>query len=139
MINPLKVVLDTNCLLQCISRRSANTIILDQLIAGAYELLLSNEILMEYEEKITEIFSAETAELTIGTLTVLENVKKIDIYFQLNLITADQDDNKFVDCAFAGNVHFLVTNDKHYNILKSVTFPLINVITLDEFKKLIAV
>jgi predicted nucleic acid-binding protein len=70
---------------------------------------------------------------------VLENVKKIDIYFQLNLITADQDDNKFVDCAFAGNVHFLVTNDKHYNILKSVTFPLINVITLDEFKKLIAV
>jgi len=92
---------------------------------------------MEYEEKIAEIFSAETAELIIGTLTVLDNVKKIDIYFKLNLIAADLDDNKFVDCAFAGNVHFLVTNDKHYNVLKSIAFPLINVINLDEFKELI--
>jgi len=106
MIYPLKIVLDTNCLLQSISRRSVNTIILDELIAGTYELYLTNEILMEYEEKISEFFSAETAELIIGILALQDNVKKIDVYFQLNLIAADPDDNKFVDCAFAGNVHF---------------------------------
>lgn len=134
---PLKVVLDTNCLLQSISRRSVNTIVLDKLIAGAYELYLTNEILMEYEEKISDLFSSETAELIIGMLAVLDNVKKIDVYFQMGLVTADPDDNKFVDCAFAGNVHFLVTNDRHYNILKSVAFPAINVINLIEFKKFI--
>jgi len=131
------MVLDTNCLLQSISRRSVNAIILDKLIAGTYELYLTNEILMEYEEKISAIFSAETAELITGILAVLDNVNKIDVYSQLNLIAADPDDNKFVDCAFAGNVHYLVTNDKHYNILKSITFPSINVINLDEFRALI--
>jgi putative PIN family toxin of toxin-antitoxin system len=133
----VKIVLDTNCLLQCISRNSVNKIILDKLISGDYDLYLTNEILMEYEEKIADIFSSETAELIISFLSVLENVKKIDIHYHLNLITTDPDDNKFVDCAFASNVHYLVTNDKHYNKLKSVTFPIINIISLVEFKNLL--
>ena len=133
----VKIVLDTNCLLQCISRNSVNKIILDKLISGDYDLYLTNEILMEYEEKIADIFSSETAELIISFLSVLENVKKIDIHYHLNLITSDPDDNKFVDCAFASNVHYLVTNDKHYNKLKSVTFPIINIISLVEFKNLL--
>ena len=136
-MNPLKIVLDTNCLLQSISRRSANRIILDKLITGVYELYITTDILLEYEEKISEIFSVETAELIIGVLTLLDNVKKIGTYYQFNLISTDQDDNKFVDCAFAANAHFLVTNDKHFNVLKLITFPKINVLSLDEFKKLI--
>lgn len=134
----LKIVLDTNCLLRSISRRSAYAIILDKLYENAYEIYVTNDILLEYEEKITEIFSVQTGELIIGAFTLLENVKKIDVHFQLNLISADPDDNKFVDCAFAGNVYFLVTDDKHYNTLKSVSFPSINVITLEEFKELIS-
>ena len=47
----LKIVLDTNCLLQSVSRKSVNAVILDQLIAGTYELYITNDILMEYEEK----------------------------------------------------------------------------------------
>ena len=62
----VKIVLDTNCLLQCISRNSVNKIILDKLISGDYDLYLTNEILMEYEEKIADIFSSETAELIIN-------------------------------------------------------------------------
>lgn len=136
---PFKIVLDTNCLLRCISRRSAYAIILDKLYENGYELYLTTEILLEYEEKITDIFSKETAELIVGAFSLLHSVKKIDVYFHLNLITADPDDNKFVDCAFAGNVHFLVTDDKHYNVLKSVSFPAINVISLDEFKELLTI
>ncbi|HZY37094.1 MAG TPA: putative toxin-antitoxin system toxin component, PIN family [Mucilaginibacter sp.] len=133
----LKIVLDTNALLRSISRRSAFAIVLDKLYENAYELYISNDIQFEYEEKITDIFSKETAELITGALLLLPNVKKIDIHFHLNLITADADDNKFSDCAFAGNVHFLVTNDKHFNKLRSIPFPAINVISLEEFKKLL--
>ena len=92
---------------------------------------------MEYEEKIADIFSEETAELIIGALSLLPNVKKIDTHFHLNLISNDPDDNKFSDCAFAGNVHFLVTDDKHFNVLKSISFPAINVISLNDFKQLL--
>jgi uncharacterized protein len=133
----LKIVLDTNALLRSISRRSPYTIILDKLYENAFEIYITNDILLEYEEKIGDIFSGETAELIVGAFSLLPNVKKVDIHYHLNLITADPDDNKFSDCAFAGNVHFLVTDDKHFTILKSISFPSINVITLDQFKELL--
>lgn len=40
--------------------------------------------------------------------------------------------------SFAANVHFLVTDDKHFNVLKSIPFPAINIISLDTFKELLA-
>jgi putative PIN family toxin of toxin-antitoxin system len=134
----LKIVLDTNALLRMISRRSKYAIVLDKLYDGDYELWVSNDILLEYEEKISDIFSKETAELILGALALLPNVKKADIHYQMFLISADNDDNKFSDCAFAGNVHYLVTNDKHFNVLSTIPFPLINVITLEKFSELLA-
>ncbi len=134
----LKIVLDTNALLRSLSRRSAYSIILDKLYESSYELYITNDIQLEYEEKITDIFSNETAELIIGALMLLPNVKKIETHFHLELIFSDKDDNKFSDCAFAGNVHYLVTDDKHFNILKSISFPSINTISLEDFKKLLA-
>ena len=137
-MSPLKVVLDTNGLLRSISRRSKFSIVLDKLYEGQYEIWLSNDILLEYEEKISEIFSRETAELILGALALLPNVKKAEIHYNLFLISADSDDNKFCDCAFAGNVHYLVTNDKHFNILGTIAFPSINVITLERFVEILS-
>jgi putative PIN family toxin of toxin-antitoxin system len=137
-MSALKIVLDTNALLRSISRRSSFAIVLDKLYDGDYELWVSNDILLEYEEKISDIFSGETAELILGALALLPNVKKADIHYQMFLITADSDDNKFSDCAFAGNVHYLVTNDKHFNVLSTIAFPSINVLTLERFAELLA-
>ena len=39
----------------------------------------------------------------------------------------------FVDCAIAANADFLVTNDTHFNILKTIAFPKVNTISLQEF------
>jgi len=50
------------------------------------------------------------------------------------LITQDPDDNKFIDCAFANNCDFLVTNDKHFSVLNNIDFPKINVVNIEEFK-----
>ena len=131
----LKVVLDTNAVLRSISRRSEYAMVIDKLYDGAFELWVSNDILLEYEEKITDIFSKETAELLLGAFVLLPNLRKTDVHYQLQLITQDADDNKFSDCAFACNAHYLVTNDKHFNVLKSIDFPAINTITLEDFVK----
>ena len=133
----LRVVLDTNVILSSVSGRSPYKTILDDLLAGKYELLVTNDILLEYEEKLIEIFDREVAELLLGALAFLPNVKKVEAHFQLQLIPQDVDDNKFVDCAFAGNAHYLVSNDKHYNVLKRIDFPLINIIKIEEFKVLL--
>ena len=57
----------------------------------------------------------------------------VDPYFRLGLITADIDDNKFVDCAFAAGADYLVSEDNHFNVLRSTPFPQLNLVTLDEF------
>ena len=129
----LRVVLDTNCILSSISPSSPNSIIMDYLMAGKYSISVTTEILMEYEEKLIEIFNSVISSNFFTALMVLENVEFINIYFHLSLISADLDDNKFSDCAFASNSDYLVTNDKHFNILKATNFPHINIISNEEF------
>jgi putative PIN family toxin of toxin-antitoxin system len=128
-----KIVLDTNALLRCISRRSSYSIVIRKLFENKYELSVTTDILLEYEEKITEIFSQETSEFLIGAFLLLPNVKKADVYFHMNLVAQDTDDNKFADCAFASNAHFIVSDDKHFRELKTLGFPQFNVISLEEF------
>lgn len=129
----MRVVLDTNVLLISIPTRSKFGPIFEGLLKGDYELAISNEILDEYneiiEEKANSIVATNIAEL----LTNLENVVKVEVYFKWNLINADFDDNKFVDCAIVANVRFVVTDDKHFNELKGVEFPRVEVIGVEEF------
>ena len=46
-------------------------------------------------------------------------------------------DNKFVNCALWGNAHYLVSNDKHFRVLKHIDFPKIDVLVIDEFMALL--
>ena len=133
MAPKLRVVLDTNCILSSIAPSSPNGIIIDYLLKGKYNLCVTTEILMEYEEKIIEMFNQNVSSNFFTSLMVLDNVEFINIYFRLSLISADLDDNKFSDCAFASNSDYLVTNDRHFNILKTTKFPHINIITNKEF------
>lgn len=133
----LRIVLDTNAVLRCIARTSAFTHVLERLYAEEYTLCISNDILLEYEEKISELFDVLTAKETVDSFELLDNVIRVTPDFNLNLISADADDNKFVDCAFACNAHYLVTNDRHYNVLKAVPFPSINIISLEEFAQIL--
>jgi uncharacterized protein len=83
-------------------------------------LYITNEILTEYEEIISEKLSPNTANAVIRTLMELDNVFPSSIYFKYNLIIQDPDDDKFIDCAFASNCDYLVTNDNHFNILDTI-------------------
>jgi uncharacterized protein len=49
------------------------------------------------------------------------------------LIVPDEDDNKYCDCAIAGQADYIVTEDKHFDVLKNIPFPSLEVISIDEF------
>lgn len=136
MANKLKLVIDTNALLVSISRRSEWHWFYEAIINKEVEVFITNEILTEYEEKIGTLWSAEVAEAVTRTLIELSNVLLISTYYRLRLITADEEDNKFSDCAFAANADFIITNDKHFNVLNDLSFPSISIIKLEEFKEL---
>jgi uncharacterized protein len=48
------------------------------------------------------------------------------------------DGNKFMDCAFAANAHFLVSDDRSFRVLKNLSFPKVEVMTLEEFAKMLS-
>lgn len=55
------------------------------------------------------------------------------MYYNWNLITVDPDDNKFTDAYIAANADYLVTNDAHFNEVKKIPFPPVNIVSADEF------
>ena len=127
------VVIDTNCLLQIIARKSPYRPIWDAFIAGKYQLCVSNDILDEYQEVLGQQITPSIAENIILLILNKENVLLIDPHFHMELITSDPDDNKFVDCAFAAGADYLVSEDSHFKVLNNIAFPIINLVTLDEF------
>ena len=127
------VVLDTNCLLQSLSRRSQYYKVWNDFVEGSYVLCVSNEILEEYEEIIASHMSPLAARLAVETILRANNVIRVDAQFHFNLITSDIDDNKFVDCAIVANADYIVSEDSHFNILKSIPFPHVEVKRLHDF------
>jgi len=132
----MKVVIDTNVLVSSLSSKSAYHWLIQQLLSEKIEVLISDEILLEYEEILTQKYSINAAQNFITSLKELPNVHFTRIYYRWNLLN-DEDDNKFVDCAIAGNANYIITNDKDFNILKQVNFPKVNVIKIEEFEVMI--
>jgi putative PIN family toxin of toxin-antitoxin system len=137
MSHRLKVVLDTNVLLVSISSKSKHHWLFQKLLAQAFDIVITNEILMEYEEIISQKYSVSVSKNVIRALLLLPNVLKRDVYYNWFLITDDADDNKFVDCAIAAGADYIVTHDRHFGILKQVEFPIVNVVTFDQFRTLL--
>ncbi len=133
----MRIVLDTNILLVSIPKRSQYRCIFDALLEKRFALLISHDILTEYEEIVGSKTTPQIAINIVEMLLSLSNVEKIDIFFKWNLIEADPDDNKFTDCAIAGNADYLVTNDHHFDVLNNLDFPKLNRLMIDELVELL--
>ena len=90
-------------------------------------------ILEEYEEIIAKKTNVIVAGNIINAIVESEFVDFIDPQFHFELITNDNDDNKFVDCAIAANATYIVSEDKHFDVLKEIPFPKLLVIGLKDF------
>ena len=111
----MRVVVDCNILVICISSHSPYHHIYQSLIKNKFDLVKSTDILLED----------------------LPNVHHVRPHYKWQLIDADGDDNKYCDCAIAGQADYLVSEDKHFDVLKSIPFPLVVAISIDAFSSLI--
>ena len=130
----MKVVIDTNVILNAIYRKSNNYWIREALEKQQLTLCVTTDILDEYAEMIARFHDAETSDLFLAVIDLFPNVIQVKKYYFWQLIPQDQDDEKFVDCAVACGADFLVTNDRHFRHLKKLPYPKINVVNEDEFK-----
>jgi len=133
----MRIVLDTNSLIQSISPKSVYHDVWLSVLTGRNTLCVSNEILEEYAEILNRLAGKKTADLVLNTIIECKNVVFLTPYYHFNLITADPDDNKFVDCAIQANARYIVTNDHHYDVLRQIEFPKVGIIKLMDFIQMI--
>ena len=135
----MRIVLDTNALIASFSKSSRSHEVWRGLVEGKYTLCVTNEILWEYQEIIGEKTTPQIAENVVNYLMQSRFVERINTYYHFELIKADPDDNKFVDCAFAANAAFIVSNDHHFDVLESIEFPKIMVLRLQQFAAMLKI
>ena len=100
--------------------------------------MLSSEILLEYQEILQQKYSVPTANALVDLLKELPNVEFYTPFYNWLLIEADPDDNKYTDCAIVGSANFIITEDKHFAVLKTIPFPKITVLSIDKFIHLLS-
>jgi putative PIN family toxin of toxin-antitoxin system len=133
----MTVLIDTNVIIVALSSKSSIHWLFQGLIKGEFELAVSNEILLEYEEQIRFRYDDNLIGEFLRVMREAPNIIFNTPYYKWDLIKADPDDNKFADCAISAVADYLITHDKHFNILKEKEFPAINVINAFEFQKIL--
>lgn len=128
-----RIVLDTNCLVQAISSQSKFHRIWTAFLDGRYILCVSNSILDEYEEIIERVATASIARAIVNAIVESPYTLWREANFRFNLIEADYDDNKFVDCAIVSRAKYIVSDDAHFRCLERIPFPKVNVIKMEAF------
>lgn len=131
----MRLVVDTNIFFPAFNPKSRYYPIVENFISKKFSLLISTPILLEYEEILQRVFPESLLEQFWLFLLTSDNVAFVNPTFRFLLPFTDEDDEKFVDCAVCGNADFLLTNDKHFNILKNIEFPKVKVVTADFFIK----
>jgi putative PIN family toxin of toxin-antitoxin system len=109
----MKIVLDINVFISGIFFSGPPSEILKAWGESRFQIVLSKEILFEYQRVANELSSKYSVDIDdiIELVTVHGEVFETkDISID---ICEDPDDNKFIECAVAGSTKIIVSGDKH--------------------------
>ncbi|MEK6834931.1 MAG: putative toxin-antitoxin system toxin component, PIN family [Nanoarchaeota archaeon] len=135
----IKVVLDTNILvsgtfwtgnsfkiMELIDKREITSILSEDIVKEYHKTINSDEIIDKIKDK-NLIISNVSRKVVLNSI-IIQPKEKLDV------IKNDPDDNKILECAYAGKAGYIVTKDNH--LLKLKEFKNIKIVTPEEFLKL---
>lgn len=115
----MRVVFDTNVLIANALKDGFTREILKLAVTGTIDLLTSETIISELEEKLRTKFSWDETRISQYTNTILEIVQVIKSTEKIDAIRNDPDDNKILECAVAGKADLIVSADSDLLKLKN--------------------
>ena len=117
----LKVVVDTNVLVSALLFGGTPGRLIDLWQMGALKPLASTEIIDEYLSVLTyPKFKLSEEEINFLLYRkILPYFDAIDAQPGPRIIKKDPEDDKFIRCALAGKVKFIISGDQHLLALKS--------------------
>ena len=108
----MRVVIDTNVLVSGIFWSGAPARILDLWVKDSVKAIVSRPILVEYERVIREL-SKDASPALAGQWLMFIMQHAIIVEAPVTVYKcSDPHDNKFIDCAVAGDAHFLISGDR---------------------------
>lgn len=129
------VVVDTNVLISGTFWSSASFEVLKLIDKGQVILIVSREILEEYDELLhrDEIMnkSAYSYERAQAAAKLLTKAILVNPLSPIRAVDNDPDDDKFIEAAVAGNAAYIISKDKHLLAIKE--FKGIKILTPEEF------
>lgn len=91
-MSKLRLVVDTNVFLVSLAPQYKYHWVYECLIAGKFELALSNEILTEYHEQVVRRYGIDRTAAQLDYLLLPPNVLLINPSFNWQLVEVDADD-----------------------------------------------
>ena len=136
------ITVDTNILFSSLnSKLGASYQILKLIMDEKLQLAISTPAYFEYYDVLMRPENLEKFKLSIEEVEDILDLlalraKKHSIYFLLRPNLSDENDNIFVECAFASNSKYIVTsNTKDYKNSELIGFPF-EIVTSGEFLKI---
>lgn len=133
----MKVVLGTNVVLQMLPGKSRYHGILQAFLAGRFEWIITTDVFLEYIEILQKRASPRAVPLFEQMLFQAPEIADTKVFFFFNTIDSDPDDNKFIDAYLPGSGDYLITWDRHFETLRNVQFPNVQLMNPDEFLQLL--
>lgn len=115
----MRIVADTNLIIsRTLSATGAAAEIMRRWQQGQFELLVSAPILGEYRralayERVRARHGLDDDALDTLVAGLAEYATLIEPQERLAVVEADPDDDKFIECALAGQASYVVTRDEH--------------------------
>ena len=116
----VKVVLDTNVFISSIFWRGNPHKIVELAIDNKIEICISSEILVELEKVLKRDFEESSEFVERQIALILEYVKIVKPVNKVDIVKADPDDNKIIECALTAKVDYVISGDQHLLNLKEV-------------------
>ena len=135
-MNEIRAVYDTNILVSAFIGKGAPYKALNTVYEGKVRLILSPDILLEFEDVISrpKFRYKETHIRKIITL-IFQASLIVEPDIAVDIVKDDPTDNRIIEAAISGNAKYIVTGDKHLLSLKKIKG--IEIITVKDFLKLL--
>jgi len=131
----MRVVLDTNIYISAILFGGNCEEIIRLAEQGAFDIVISREIISEIEDVLKDKFKWSRQQIT-ETISFIKAIAKIiKPQMTIDAVKNDPSDNKVIECAVASHAAYIVTGDKKH-LLSIRKYRGIRIIDAAEFLRL---
>jgi uncharacterized protein len=132
----VRVVFDTNVYISAIlnSRKSREALV-ESFASEKIQVLISEPILTEIEKVLTLKFHRTHKDIVRILIEIRQNTIIVSPNLKFSVIKNDETDNRILECAIAGNAHYIVSGDRHH-LLPLIEYQGIMILAPADFLKM---